>query len=370
MPIMKRKPTLPKLSTKYILNHVSPEEIFSYYFNIPIHDISYCLNTGKSTYAPYRDDVNRPSLGFYVKGDKLYARDFGGYFWGDCFDAAAFTLKFGTTGSEFGKLLKRVAIDFNLHQYNKERVKLAKNKIVSQRKEKQKIEIRINKRNWNQQDAAYWKTKYNISSKLLNKYYVYPVDTAFVNGLLTYTYNIHNPCYAYYFGNDVNGIENWKLYCPYADKTKHQIKFMQNGASIEGALHIKKAKVGIITKSYKDVIAIESVASMSSLSLLALAMPSESTILSLNQYNSIMNYVDILYTLSDYDRTGIKFAANMRRKYNTIPLLFTKGLFGKPDFKAKDYSDNLERYGVDNMLKLTTLFCKHGHKDLLNLLKQ
>jgi hypothetical protein len=364
-----RKPILAKLTTKYILQHISPEDIFSYYWGIPTHEISYCINTGKSTFAPYRDDVNRPSLGFYIKGDKLYARDFGGYFWGDCFDAAAFTTKFGNTGSEFGKLLERIAKDFSIHRYSKEHQPLVKKFIYSQKHVKTKIEIKISKRNWNNSDANYWKGKYGINSSLLEEYYVYPVDIAFVNGLLCYTYNINNPCYAYYFGNDVNGIENWKLYFPFADKSKHQRKFMQNSSSIEGALRVKKAKVGIITKSYKDVIAIESIARIASLSLLALATPSESTILSLSQYNSIMNYVEILYTLSDYDRTGIKFAANMRRKYNTIPLLFTKGLFGKPDFKAKDYSDNLEKYGVDNMERLTTLFCKHGHKDFFKLLK-
>jgi hypothetical protein len=368
---MKRQPLIPKLSVKYILEHVNQEEIFSFYWNIPTHEISYCINAGKATYAPYRDDKNKPSLGFYYKNNKLYARDFGGYFWGDCFDAAAFSVKYGNSGKEFGKLLDRIAKDFGIHKYALDlKPKKPKFSINTEKTTKSKIEIKIGKRDWNISDAIYWKGRYGISSNLLDEYYVYPVDAAFVNGLLRYTYNSQNPCYAYYFGKDSNNVDNWKLYFPFADKTKHQKKFMQNSAAIEGALKIKSAKYGVITKSYKDVIAIENIARSLSLSLLALAVPSESTILTQKQYTSIMKYVDVLYTLSDYDRTGIKFAAIMRRKYNTIPLLFTKGLFGKPDFQAKDFSDNVERYGVENMQNLTQLFFKHGHKDFYKNIKK
>ena len=284
-------------------------------------------------FAPYREDKHRPSLGFYIKNEKLYARDFGGYFWGDCFDAVAFILKLGKTGNEFGKLLDTIAKDFGIHKYKTKSNSVYKTNIKTHQKERFKIEINVSARNWNLYDANYWKKRYNIGSKLLNEYHVYPVDTAFINGLLCYTYDVHNPCYAYFFGLDNNGIQNWKLYYPYASSEKRQSKFMQNSSCIEGALHIKKAKYGVITKSYKDVIAIENVIRANSLSLLALATPSESTILSQHQYDSVMQYVDTLYTLSDYDRTGIKFASKMRKKYNTIPLLFTIGLFGKYNFQ-------------------------------------
>ena len=78
-----------------------------------------------------------------------------------------------------------------------------------------------------------------------------------------------------------------------------------------------------------------------------------------------MQYVDTLYTLSDYDRTGIKFASKMRKKYNTIPLLFTKGLFGKYNFQAKDFSDNIEKHGFTKLCNLTNNIYKNGHKDFL-----
>ena len=362
---MKKRTTLPRLTIKYILNKISSEEIFSYYWSISLQDISYCINTGKAMFAPYRKDVNKPSLGFYIKNEKLYARDFGGYFWGDCFDAVAFTLKLGKSGSEFGKLLDTIARDFGIHKYKTKSNSSYKTKIKTKQVQKSKIEISVSARNWNYNDANYWKKRYNIGSKLLNEYYVYPVDTAFINGLLCYTYDSYNPCYAYFFGLDDDGIQNWKLYYPFANSKKGQSKFMQNSSCIEGALHIKKAKYGIITKSYKDVIALENVIRETSLPILALATPSESTLLSDNQYKTIMEYVDVLYTLSDYDRTGLKFASKMRKKYNTIPLLFTRGLFKKYDFKAKDFSDNIEKHGFNNLCKLTNNIYKHGHKDFL-----
>lgn len=364
-PLMKsRRPLLEKLSIKYILDRHRPEEIFARYWDISEHEITECLHTGKFMCAPYRDD-NRPSLGFYTKDGKVYARDWQGYFWGDCFDCVAFVTRRGKEGKEFGKVLEQIAYDFGLHRFSKESDRKYKLNFISQRKPRGKLEIQVGVRPWNRNDAAYWRGKYHFNKKLLDEFYVYPVDCAFINGLLRYTYDRNNPCYAYYFGKDNNGIENWKLYFPYADPKKRQQKFMQNVSCIEGALHIHEAKIGIMTKSYKDVIGVTMVARMNHLSILALAPPSESTIINEHQYNAIMRYVPILYTLSDYDRTGIKFAGKMRRAYNTIPLFFFKGLFGKPNFNAKDYTDNLERYGLNNISKLTKRFYNDGHVALL-----
>lgn len=362
-----RKKPLPKLSINYILKHVTPELIFSQFWNIPQHEITYAITSGSATYAPYREDKDA-SLGFYEKNGKLYARDWAGYFWGDCFDCVGFCTGRGSSGAEFGKILETIAKTFNIHRYANENSVSQQFSIERKQYFRERMIFTITERPWNIQDKYYWKDRYNISRSLLQEYKVYPVNTLTINGLLRYTYDKKNPAYAYYFGTDKNGIQNWKVYFPYADKKKGQRKFLQNCSMIEGGMFIKKAKVGVITKSYKDVIAIESISRANSLSILALAPSSESTIITPIQYTFILKHTPIIYTLSDYDKAGIKFAAEMRRRYNTTPLFFTKGYFGKFDFKAKDLTDNIEEWGIERIEDLVTHLYHNGLEDLQNYL--
>ena len=81
-----------KLTTRYILEHVSQEVIFSTYLNLSIDTIKYCINTGELIISPLRYD-RHPTCGFrYDERGKLKFRDFAGYFWGDCFDIVALVI--------------------------------------------------------------------------------------------------------------------------------------------------------------------------------------------------------------------------------------------------------------------------------------
>ena len=81
-----------KLTKNYILSKVDQITIFSVYFNLPIETIQYCIDTGEFIVSPLRSDLH-PTCGFrYDNRGKLKFKDFAGYFWGDCFDAAAYIL--------------------------------------------------------------------------------------------------------------------------------------------------------------------------------------------------------------------------------------------------------------------------------------
>ena len=81
-----------KLTKNYILSKVDQITIFSVYFNLPIETIQYCIDTGEFIVSPLRTDLH-PTCGFrYDNRGKLKFKDFAGYFWGDCFDAAAYIL--------------------------------------------------------------------------------------------------------------------------------------------------------------------------------------------------------------------------------------------------------------------------------------
>ena len=81
-------PVLPALTATYILEHVSQEDIFSHYFLYSVSEINKCARTNSLIKSRIRADSS-PSVGFRYSRNRLKCRDFGGYFWGDCFDAAA-----------------------------------------------------------------------------------------------------------------------------------------------------------------------------------------------------------------------------------------------------------------------------------------
>ena len=58
----------------------------------------------------------------------------------------------------------------------------------------------------------------------------------------------------------------------------------------------------------------------------------------------ILSKFDYVFTLFDPDKTGKRCSVIYRRKYNAIPLLFNTGY--------KDYSDNLEQLGEENMQQI------------------
>lgn len=90
--IMKRNISNTILTKDYIFSKVSQITIFSTYTGISVEDIQHCIDTGEFISSPFREDTH-PSFGFrYDNRNKLKGRDFAGYWWGDCIDAAATVL--------------------------------------------------------------------------------------------------------------------------------------------------------------------------------------------------------------------------------------------------------------------------------------
>lgn len=90
---MKRNITNTKLSKDFILSKVSQINIISRYLQIPIDIIENCIVNGKLIQSVFREDDNNGSLGFtIIKNGKVKCKDFGGLFWGDCFDVVAYII--------------------------------------------------------------------------------------------------------------------------------------------------------------------------------------------------------------------------------------------------------------------------------------
>ena len=304
---------LPDIDKQYILKHVSEEEIYKRYFNL---DVSF---EGRAKFcSPLRSDKN-PTCNFFRhrRTQEIYMKDHAGHFVGNCFDAVM-----AYYGCTFMKALLIIANDFELVKTNVERVP-----IKHELKEREKSDIKFIKRDWTEKDDEYW-NGYGISRELLNYFNVYAVQNLFLNGNLMYTYHNSNPAYAYVFGKD-----DIKIYFP----KKKEFRFICNTSVTQGYRQLPdKGKILIITKSMKDILVLYN------LGYSAISLQSETQYISEEQYEDLKNRFDEIYSLYDFDLTGVRSANKMRKLYGIPPLFFTNGRFGKEDFGAKDVSDKIE----------------------------
>lgn len=346
-----------KLSKEYILSKVDQITIFSVYFNLPIDVINYCIDTGEFIVSPIRTDMH-PTCGFrYNNRGKLKFKDFAGYFWGDCFDAAAYIISNmeGFKGLDvnskegFITVLRHITFTFKDIFYGEEKDPLIDNSITKTiskiKKEKPIIELVI--REWNITDENYWK-QFNVNLQTLNINFIYPIEQYYINRKSNpepkYFYSEKDPCYAYILGKDKQGIYNIKLYFP--NREKSNTRFITNCNHLEGIYQLGRDDYDIIilTKSTKDRVSISS--SLKMLSSLygelnidkigVINIPHETYKLRDNEYFWLKNKLSQkgrIVSLMDNDRTGKIEAIYLKKEYNILPLIIPKS------YKAKDFSE-------------------------------
>lgn len=359
-----------KLTKDYILSKVDQITIFSVYFNLPIETIQYCIDTGEFIVSPIRADIH-PTCGFrYDNKGKLKFKDFAGYFWGDCFDAAAYIISkmYDNTDIDinskdgFIKILRHITFTFKDIFYGDEKDPLIQNNInktiIKIKKEKPIIELVI--RNWNQNDIDYWK-QFNVNLQTLNINFVYPIEQYYINRKINpepkYYYNEKDICYAYILGKDRNGIYNIKLYFP--NRTKNNTRFITNCNHLEGIYQLSKEDYDLIilTKSTKDRVSI-----YSSLKMLQslygeldidkiglINIPHETYKLRDNEFKWLRNKLSdkgIIVSLMDNDRTGKIEANYLRKEYGILPMIIPK------QFQAKDFSELFKYNSIEQINNL------------------
>ena len=373
---MKRNINNSKLTKDSILSKVSQINIFSAYTGLEVELIQHCIDTGEFICSPFREDKH-PSFGFrYDNRNKLKGRDFAGYWWGDCIDAAATVLSeivhrpIDVSNKEhFQFVLKHIAYTFSDIIYGKEKDPLVKDVIIeginAVRNKKQIIELVT--RPWNVADSLYWKN-FGINLNFLNTRFVYAVDQFYINRSSNpnpkyyYDKSPNDPCYAYVLGQDKRGIVNIKLYFPKRDK-KNGIKFITNCNVLEGILHLERDKYDaiIITKSSKDRLSLESYLKRANLSLPyggsntnlvigVINIPHETYKLRKVEYDWLKQKVGSsghLISFMDNDRVGKREAIWLLREYNIIPILIPE------EYAVKDFSELVENYSDDCINTLT-----------------
>lgn len=215
-----------------------------------------------------------------------------------------------------------------IYDYNKEIEKL--------KEKKGKKHIRISRGNWNKEQIDYLKS-YHLDSKTCNRFNIHPVDTVFLEGRIHYKYNPYDPALAYYFG-DNNGEERWKIYF---FKRKNSFRFLGNTNRINGWIQLPQThKYIVLTKSLKDV------ACLSLFDIPAIAMQNETTLPYDYIIEELKTRFDHIYSLYDYDKTGLYLSKQLQELYGIKPFFF-KNI---PD--VKDFSDYLKKNGKQKTLRL------------------
>ena len=356
-----RRPILPKLGKAYVLVTLQQSEIFSRFMGISQSVIDNCTDRGTLIVSPLRSDKSA-TCGFkYRANGTLVFKDFAGYFHGDCFDLVGYIInEDARTSRGFGKILEAIAREFRIHHYATATNYVAPtppNVLIERVVKLTTIEVEV--RHWNRSDGLYW-GQYNFNREYLKKWNVYPLDTVWVNNQIVYIYNNDkNPAYGYYFGN-VDGRQLWKIYYP----KKKDFRFVTNCDVVQGISQLTETDTIVITKSYKDVMAINH---YSPSLLQALAPSSESVLMPEHQIEYLRTKAKRLVTLFDYDLAGIKATNKYRKKYGTIPFYFPHY------FGGKDFTDVMAERGYQFMQDLIELVIGYDYNletDFFNDLNQ
>lgn len=321
----------PEITKELILESIPQEEIFRKYLGI---EVEY----NELLCSPIRRDVN-PTCSFKWFDGKLYFRDFSEVRAKDCFNVVQEVFS-----CNFYAALHIIARDFNIIQstgstgYTRSSVDTPSNS-----KGNSKSIIQVRKCRFRRDDINYLRS-YHINSKICKRYNVYSVDNVWLNGERIWTYRRSDPAIGYYFGLDKQGNQKWKIYFY---KRKDRFRFLTNTNRINGWIQIpEEGDLLIITKALKDVMCLDV------FGIPAIAMQSETTIPYDYIIGELQNRFTDIYTLFDFDKTGIRMANIIKREYDIKPLLLTNGRFNSVDYGYKDFSDYLKGEGFDSANRL------------------
>jgi hypothetical protein len=310
------------LNREELLKRVSISEILSYY--VPGKGYKY------KVLCPFHKD-SRPSLHINLhKGTyNCYACDKHG-------DGIQYVMD--RYGVDFISALTIISNDFGLLDLKHDRKPSLE--FLGLSKEVKSCEIKIKLRTWSKKDKEYW-GQFNISLDLCKKYDIYPIshywlnDRMFEGGKqLMYAYNIGS---------------GFKIYKPNATEYKWFSSLKREDVFGLKQLNYTRDYL-IITKSLKDVVCLES------LGVSSIAPQAESIILPEILMQMLKSKFKKIYTLFDYDNSGIHLSWQMRKLYGTTPLFFTDKLWNrKGGYKGcKDPSE----FVVNNKQELIDLISK------------
>lgn len=319
-----------ELTKEFVLSKITQEDIFMKYLGIYPNETDYFRN-------PLRTDTH-PDCKFYRDSrGMLKFKDFAYQMNIDCFNVIKIIDKNIVTWND---VLQKIAKDFDI--YNKEIDYSIKSDWEKAIRTTSKLfsSIRIKRKEFSREEIDWW-WEQGIHKEILDKYKVSSLQTVWLNDNVIYGYKKHDFGFAQHFGE-----YNYKCYFP----LRKQWKFLQNLPQTILQGYEQLPATGdylVITKSNKDVM------SLYGFDVPAIAPTSETVLIEEKRFIELQSRFLIIFTLFDRDRTGMTLSQQMRKKYNTIPLLFESNnkVFRMKE-EPKDFTDHYKRYGSRYMLDL------------------
>jgi len=374
--------------------------IFSKYLKIPINTIEDCIINGTKISNPLRID-RKPSASFrYGKDDKLrlvdYARpEYGG----DIIDIVGIIINVNVTTSKgfikagehiIDNLIKNVDV-FNTYKPTR----IDKNSIFIEDIKSSFTFITVEYCKWNNNNFLYWynyirpnKELAKLLIKQLQHWNIYPILKYWLNSNIRATKiaKLNDPIYSYRLGTAAGNVL-YKLYMPYS-----KVKFVTNASQTFNYIDsVADTKFGIIVKSIKDAVFLNVFAKYLGYNDVSfIAINSETTTISIIDFNLLINKFENILIFYDYDEAGLLNAYVNSLKYNIEPIFITNNLYNplsikintielinsklkkdigftpttndylnfinlysrKTYIETKDFTDYLKRYGVNKTIKV------------------
>ena len=317
----------PAITKELILQKLSQEAIMEHYLGIHVGKGLFC--------SPLRNDKN-PTCSFYKnKYGTLIFKDFGGYFYGNCFNVVM-----SKYNCSFHKALEIIANDFgivkNTNLQKHERLIDYSNRILEK---SEPCILQAEVKNFSDKELKWW-NNFGVSESTLKYYNVFSCKSIFLNSNYYGGSSDKNFIFGYYNGIGEDNIERWRFYFPF----KSSYRFLSNWPKtmIQGYRQLpKQGDLLVVTKSMKDVMCLHD------LGITAIAPNSETLFVSKEELDNLSARFKVISVLYDQDRAGKASMAKIRREY---PDLFYFVIPKK--FNAKDISDFYKKYGRDKTLEL------------------
>lgn len=318
----------PKVTQDFILSKINQESIMQHYTGLDV-------SSKKLALSPFRSD-HKVTCAFYKsKSGVLYLHDFATNEHINCFSVVS-----RLYNCNYYKALEIIAQDFGL--ITGTTPKISNIKIVPEIKESESSKIQVQIKDYSQEELDWW-SQYGINYKLLKKYHVYSIQNVFLNGNVTAISSNKMPIYGYYFGKDKNHEEKWKIYFP----LRTNYRFLNNVSKkvLQGYKQLpKEGELIVITKSMKDVIA------LNSFGIAAVAPNSETLFINDKQLEEFKNRFKHILVMYDNDRAGLYNMNKIRKEHPELNYFYI------PKNLAKDFTDSIKLIGIDKMKQLVKEF--------------
>jgi hypothetical protein len=354
------------------------------YLDIDRETILNCITYNTKINSPFRYNDDNASCGFaYNNKGRLKCRDFGGTFFGDAYDVAAYTISYiigkpvnVANKQDFIFVLRHIETTFATFFAGVQPNRLHYDRIHNATKNlaRHRTVIEFTPRPYNRADAKIWNT-WGINLNYLSTNYVYPVEYFWLNRQTNpqyrYAYRESDPCYAYIIGVNAKKETLIQLYFPLRPKT--DVKFITNNSSINGLLTLTdNYDFIIICKSVKDRLAVNNYIYIAHLSQAPFStggqrcpkigyinVPSENYMLTEADYQYLRSKLNKdggrFISFMDFDTTGRRCAKHMHDKYGINYFFITNGEFGMDNYGAKDFAELRAKYPINTIKQWTDI---------------